>query len=138
MRTVARFFAAIGGFFVGFIISIAILDPVTDTTGDSSLWIMVWSFVGMLIAMRLVPKNFDSEDDDQEPEIHNQTYTDNRKVDNRKVYHITTSNPQDAERIIAKLEESDRDAIIEIDGDEIIERQLPSSKRSQRFLPKSK
>ena len=137
MRTVARFFAAIGGFFLGWIISSAIINPTTsEDIGGSVLWVLLWSFVGMFIAMRMVPKNFDDDYDD-EPEIHNQTYTDNRKVDNRKVYHITTSDPQDAERIIAKLEESDRDEIIEIDGDEIIERQILSSKRSQRFLPKS-
>lgn len=111
MKILLYVFGFWGGWIVGTIVGMALFGTISDS-------FMLFGLIGSGVGIWCVRKT-----QNKEPQLQTEfsapqpqtTYTDNRTIDNRKVYHIVAGDKEEATQIIHELENREETEAFNID-----------------------
>ncbi len=109
MRVLLYIFGFWGGFVVGTIVGMVLFGTKTDAM---PFFALLGSGVGVWLVKRTKEEEPRSQTVDPQPQT---SYTDNRTIDNRRVFHIVANDKEQATHIIQELENEKEPEAIDMD-----------------------
>lgn len=112
MKILLYIFGFWGGWIVGMIVGMALFGASADSP------LMLFGLIGSGVGIWCVRKTQNKDPQPQTESVSPQpqtTYTDNRTIDNRKVYHIVAGDKEEATQIIHELENREKTEALNID-----------------------